>query len=99
MTVKEYLQKLINEDGTGVLRNTITSFGLEEVALEEFEKRFGKMETKEMSDFILDPRNNIRIGMWSLRIVDEGKLPADERGFDPNGRRRTAPTYGEYQDR
>lgn len=99
MTVKEYLQGLINKDKTNVLRGTITSFGLEEVSLEEFEKHFGKMETKEMSDFILDPRNNLRISMWSLRIVDEGKLPPDERGFAPNGQRRRVPTYGEYQDR
>lgn len=99
MTVKEYLQKLINEDDKNVLRNTITSFGLEEVAIEEFEKQFGKMESKEMADFILNPRNNLKIGIWSLRLVDEKQLPADERGFDPNGRRRTAPTYGEYPDR
>lgn len=98
MTVKEYLQGLINKDKTNVLRNTITGLGLEDIEVNKFKKRFGEMNPEKMKDFILESANAFQIGLWAF-AQEEYILSADEKGYGLDGKRPEAPRYGEYTDR
>lgn len=95
ISVKECLQGEINKDKTNVLRSTITSLGIENIDVEQFEKRFGKMDVQEMVQFILDTGNHFEISLWSTRLQE--KMPTTyEKGVGLDGRRPTASTYEEY---
>lgn len=98
MTVKEYLQGLINKDKTNVFRNTITGLGLEDIEVNKFIKQFGEMSPEEMKDFILGSGNAFQIGLWAS-AQQEYILSADEKGYGLDGKRPKAPRYGEYTDR
>lgn len=98
MTVKDYLQGLINKDKTNVFRNTITGLGLEDIEVNKFTKRFGEMSPEEMKDFILESGNAFQIGLWAS-AQQEYILSADEKGYGLDGKRPEAPRYGEYTDR
>lgn len=94
ISVKQHLQGEINKDKTNVLRNTITSLGLENIDVEQFEKEFGKMDIEEMAEFILDTEKHFLISLWSTRLQEKMPTTYDKRvGLD--GRIPTEHTYEE----
>lgn len=63
ITIKEYLNGLLNDN----LRFILSNLSLGKTSIDEFFEMYGVMSPEEVAEFVLNPKNSFKLGLFGHR--------------------------------